>query len=68
MTPELLDEWWRIVSPRHFQVQALGALRVMWEGAPTVLSEDAKAKFVPWGPVARFLNGYGLMIEPKAGS
>jgi hypothetical protein len=61
MTPELLDEWWRIVSPIDFQVQALRALRVMWEGAPTVLSEEGKAKVVSWEPVARFLTGYGLM-------
>ena len=33
MTQEILEEWWQIVSPRDFQIKALGALRVMWEGS-----------------------------------
>jgi hypothetical protein len=32
-TRELLEEWWRIISPREFQVQTLCALETMWEGA-----------------------------------
>jgi hypothetical protein len=63
MTPELLDEWWRIVSPREFQVQALVALKTMWEGAPKVLSDEARAKVVPWDSVSRFIEGYGLGLS-----
>ena len=62
MTPELLEEWWRIVSPREFQVAAILALKTMWEGAPKVLSEEAQAKVVPWDPVMRFLDDYGLSL------
>jgi hypothetical protein len=63
MSPELLDEWWRIVSPREFQVQALVALKTMWEGAPKVLSGEARAKVVPWDLVSRFIEGYGLGLS-----
>ena len=63
MTPELLEEWWRIVSPSEFQVEALAALRTMWEGAPTVLSEEAKASVVPWERVVQFLDTYGLNLS-----
>ena len=63
MTPELLEEWWRIVSPREFQVQALVALKTMWEGAPTVLSDEARANVVPWDLLMRFIEGYGLSLS-----
>jgi hypothetical protein len=57
MTPELIEEWWRIVSPREFQIQALLALKTMWEGAPKLLSDEAKANIVPWDSV--ILNSFG---------
>jgi hypothetical protein len=64
MSPELLDEWWSIVSPREFQVEALAALRKMWEGAPTLLSEDADAGVVvSWELVRHFLDAYGLSLS-----
>jgi hypothetical protein len=62
ITPELLEEWWGIVSPREFQVRALTALKTMWEGAPTVLSEEEKARVVPWERVMQFLDAYGLRL------
>ena len=62
MTPGLLEEWWQIVSPKKFQLEALAALRTMWEGAPKVLSDAPKAKVVPWEPVMRFIEGYGLSL------
>ncbi len=34
MTPELLEEWWRIVSPKEFQLEALVVLKTMWQRAP----------------------------------
>ena len=64
MTPELLEEWWQIVSPTDFQIKALAALRTMWEGAPKVLSDEMAANVVPWEPVMRFVEGYGLSL-PK---
>jgi hypothetical protein len=63
MTPKLVEEWWRIVSPREFQVQALVALKAMWEGAPEVLSDEAKASAVPWELVIKFIEGYGLGLS-----
>src|SRR5262249_33030340 len=39
LTRELFEEWWRFVSQREYQVQALLALKGMWEGAPKVLSD-----------------------------
>jgi hypothetical protein len=65
MTAQLLEEWWNIVSPREFQVEALTALKRMWEGAPTVLSDEAKANVVPWDRVIQFVDAYGLIL-PKA--
>jgi hypothetical protein len=62
MTPQLLEEWWRIVSPREFQLEALAALKTMWMGAPTVLPEETKAKVVPWERVVQFLGTYGLIL------
>jgi hypothetical protein len=49
MTPDLLQEWWNIVSPGEFQLQALTALKTMWEGAPKMLSDEARKGVVPWG-------------------
>jgi hypothetical protein len=62
-TNELLEEWWRIVSPGEFQVQALVALKTMWEGAPKVLSDELRAKVVPWDMVFRFIESYGLSFS-----
>ena len=62
MTPELLEEWWQVISPRDFQVNALTTLRIMWEGAPKMLPDDARANVVPWEAVIRFLEGYGLRL------
>jgi hypothetical protein len=63
MTPGLLEEWWNIVSPRDFQVEALTALKLMWEGAPTVLSDEAKANVIPWDRVIQFVDAYGLILS-----
>jgi hypothetical protein len=63
MTPELIEEWWRIVSPREFQIQALLALKAMWEGAPKLLSDEAKTNIVPWDSVIQFIQGYGLSLS-----
>ncbi len=62
MTPELFEEWWEIVSKREFQVQGLVALKTMWEGAPTVLSEEARANHVRWDSVFQFIENYGLSL------
>ncbi|TIW61815.1 MAG: hypothetical protein E5V49_13860 [Mesorhizobium sp.] len=63
MTPGLLEEWWRIVSPREFQIEALAALRAMWEGAPQMLPDEARANVVPWEAVIHFVEGYGLSLS-----
>ena len=63
MTPELIEEWWRIVSPREFQVQALLALKTMWEGAPKVLSDEQRASVVSWDLLTRFIESYGLSLS-----
>jgi hypothetical protein len=63
MTPGLLKEWLNIVSPREFQVEALTALKLMWEGAPTVLSDEAKADVIPWDRVIQFVDAYGLILS-----
>ena len=63
-THELLEEWWRIVSAREFQIQALWALKSMWEGAPKVLADEMRANVVQWDTVLRFIEGYGLNL-PK---
>jgi hypothetical protein len=63
MTPELVEEWWRIVSPREFQVQALVALKTMWDGAPKVLSDEVRASVVPWDSVIQFIEAYGLKLS-----
>jgi hypothetical protein len=60
ITPELLEEWWQIVSRGEFQIHALVALQTMWEGAITVLSEEAKRNVVPWEAAFQFIEGYGL--------
>jgi hypothetical protein len=65
MSPELLDEWLRIVLPREFQVQALTALKTMWEGAPKVLSDEVSEKVIPWEPVFSFLEACGLSLSKE---
>jgi hypothetical protein len=35
----------------------------MWEGAPKVLSDEAKANVVPWDSVFQFVEGYGLSLS-----
>ena len=63
MTPDLIEEWWRIVSPTEFQVTALVALKTMWEGASQVLSSEARAVTVPWDAVVRFVDDYRLNVS-----
>lgn len=63
MTPDLIEEWWRIVSPTEFQVTALVALKTMWEGASQVLSSEARAGTVPWDAVVRFVDDYRLNVS-----
>jgi hypothetical protein len=60
MTPEVLEEWWNMVSPREFQVQAVSALKAMWEGAPKMLSDEERKNVVPWDRVIQFIDAYGL--------
>jgi hypothetical protein len=69
MTPELVEEWWQIVSA--FQVAALSTLRTMWEGASRKHSDEARAglvppdspsRLVPWDSVIRFVVDYGLVL------
>jgi hypothetical protein len=62
MTPELLEEWWNFVSPRVFQVEALTALKAMWEGAPKMLNDDARTNAGPWDRVIQFVDAYGLRL------
>ena len=62
MTPGLLEEWWQIVSLGEFQINALATLRIMWEGAPSVLPEKEKGNVVSWERVVQFLNAYGLSL------
>jgi hypothetical protein len=62
MSPELLEEWFRIALPREFQAHALLALSAMWEGAPKMLSDDMRDKAILWEPVTRFLDAGGLTL------
>jgi len=64
MTPDLLEEWWTTVSSREFQVEALATLKTMWEGAPTMLSDEARKNVVPWDRVIQFIDAYGLSLRP----
>jgi hypothetical protein len=63
MTAELLEEWWGIVSPREFQVEAFATLRVMWEGASDRLRVETGANVVPWDRVVGFVKNYGLSFS-----
>jgi hypothetical protein len=61
-TQETFDEWWGIISDAKYQVSALATLKVMWEGAVSIMSEDARPRLVQWDSALRFLTNYGLMI------
>src|SRR6516162_2235377 len=37
LTPELLEEWWRAVTHKDYNIQALIALKTMWEGASSLM-------------------------------
>jgi len=63
MTKELLEEWWRIVSPREFQVAAFTTLKEMWEGASDMPSVEAIEDVVPWERVFGFVKAYGLSFS-----
>ncbi|MDR3468560.1 MAG: hypothetical protein P4M07_21725 [Xanthobacteraceae bacterium] len=63
MTPLLLEEWLGIISPRGFQVQALVALKQMWEGALKVLPE--REGTIPWQRVMEFLDIYGFSLSEQ---
>jgi len=62
MTPDLLEEWWRIVGSVEYSGLALGAMTSMWKGASTMLSDDMKATLVPWDSIIGFLGRYGLKL------
>jgi hypothetical protein len=62
MTPELFEEWWRIIDATDYRRAALGTLKSMWKGASILMSDDMKATLVPWDSVLRFLVGYGLTL------
>jgi hypothetical protein len=63
MTKELLEEWWRIVSPREFQIAAFATLKEMWEGASDMPSVEAIEDVVPWERVSGFVKAYGLSFS-----
>jgi hypothetical protein len=63
MTKDLLDEWWRIVSPRDFQIAAFAALEEMWEGASGMLGVALGENVVPWARVVKFVEAYGLSFS-----
>jgi hypothetical protein len=63
MTKELLEEWWRIVSPREFQIAAFATLKEMWEGASDMPSVEAIEDVVPWERVSGFVEAYGLSFS-----
>jgi hypothetical protein len=60
MTQELLEEWWYIVSPKEFQVEALICLKTMWEGAIKML--EAGEHVVAWDRVVQFVESYKLSL------
>jgi hypothetical protein len=69
LTPELLEEWWNIVSPEECQVEALMTLKEMWEGALKMLDDVAKVTetqaregVVRFDRVNRFVSAYRLSL------
>jgi hypothetical protein len=67
VTQETFDAWWEIISDAKYQVSALATLKAMWEGAVSIMSEDAKPRLVQWDSALRFLMNYGLMIPDPGG-
>jgi hypothetical protein len=64
VTEDRLEEWWGIVDAAEFKADALRTMMSMWEGAPTLLSDEMKARIVaPWETVRRFLDDYGLILS-----
>jgi hypothetical protein len=63
MTTELLEEWWRIVSPREFQIEAFATLKEMWEGASDMPGVGSVGDVVPWERVFGFVKAYGLSFS-----
>jgi hypothetical protein len=65
MTPELRDEWWRVISARDYKVQALASLKAMWDGASSLMSDEYKDRMVPWDAALGFLARFGLTLEAE---
>jgi hypothetical protein len=65
LTPELLQEWWRIVSDRGFQIAAIRAFAAVWDRSyrqtlqDKRLSEEIRSNLVPWERVSQFLADLG---------
>ena len=59
MTPELLEEWWKIVDTREFRIQALMSLMQMWDGAITVIPE-MRGTAIPFERTLEFLSQFGF--------
>jgi len=60
ITKEVLGEWWQIVDTFDYQAAALATLKVMWNGASTMISGDMKTKLVSWELVEQFQFCYGV--------
>jgi hypothetical protein len=65
LTAELLEEWWRSISPKNYNVQALLALKTMWEGASSLMPDENKASMVTWDSALGFLDNYGFTLPDE---
>jgi hypothetical protein len=63
MTSELLDEWWRIVLPRAFQVQALVALRRCGKAPPRYSQMKRKPMLCPGVQSFNLLRATGSVCQ-----
>lgn len=63
LTPDIFSKWWNIISEPGYNVTALGALRFMWEGATSILSDDMRKNEVPWNPVISFIESYRFYLK-----
>ena len=65
LTPELLEEWWRSITPRDYNIQALLALKTMWKGASSQMPDENKASMVTWDSALGFLDNYRLALPNR---
>jgi hypothetical protein len=63
LTPELLEAWWQVVGESDHQVEALKALKAMWESAAALVSGEHRDRLVAWEKVRRFLGNFKLAVD-----